>query len=556
MKRITLMIAILLFLLVSCGNKKKEIVIKNIAYPNFNYAVECALQKKSIVSQQPISIYKLSDGDTIISGVVQDVNNSIEVSGSWKSKNSIINGTFIITNTNDSSFSLKPKECSGLIVSVKEIDRYTTSYNGIPAAISKKSGAQDYSLIFDDPEDIRKQLQRTTYLEFWETYDNTEIQYYLIEANAKIKEINNLKRSENKTTSEAETTAADELAREYPLFSVLNPYYAQDGRIRQGAAVGFVHVKDTATVNAMLNEPQVKALFPSNLKLLWSVKSFDDGGNYLELIAVKGTGSDCQPALSGNIITDAWVDYVQEHSISEVTISMNAEGAREWARITKENIGKSVAIVLDNYVYSYPTVQTEIKGGRASITGNFTIAEANNLANRLKSGNKFEQLNIEDLINAEIRKINEEIKEEERINSLITRFGRDNGRKLAEGELEIGMTKEMCYAIGIDDEDYKISKHREWNGNVIEEWERDFSKALQETYDEFGIMPDEAFMENILDFTYAFAESFSQMYTMTSGNKLSNNKLSNNQLVNNRFKYKHIKFKNDVIIELQKSANY
>ena len=264
-----------------------------------------------------------------------------------------------------------------------------------------------------DSERVRKLLQVTANLEFWETYDNTEVQQYLAEANAKIKEINDLKAAENggntaeaaaeeqktETASESNSlidklasdstatdAAAEDIAKNYPLYSVLNPYYSQDGRLRPGAAVGFAHFKDTAAVNAMLNEPLVKALFPRNLKLLWSVKSFDEGGNYFELIAIKVTSRDGQPALSGDVVTDASDEYAQGRGVSEVSMSMNAEGARKWARITKENIGKSVAIVLDNYVYSYPTVQTEIKGGRSSITGNFTVAEAKDLANILKSG--------------------------------------------------------------------------------------------------------------------------------------------------------------------------
>ena len=265
-----------------------------------------------------------------------------------------------------------------------------------------------------DSERVRKLLQGTANLEFWETYDNTEVQQYLIEANAKIKEINDLKEAESGSVAVAEqpeeskaesaesnslidklaadstatedVTSADEIAKNYPLFAVLNPMYSQDGRPRQGAAVGYAHFKDTAAVNAMLNEPLVKALFPRNLKLLWGVKSFDDAGNYFELIAIKVTSRDGQPALSGDVVTDASDEYAQGRGVSEVSMSMNAEGARKWARITKENIGKSVAIVLDNYVYSYPTVQTEIKGGRSSITGNFTVAEAKDLANILKSG--------------------------------------------------------------------------------------------------------------------------------------------------------------------------
>ena len=264
-----------------------------------------------------------------------------------------------------------------------------------------------------DSERVRKLLQGTANLEFWETYDNTEIQQYLIEANAKIKEINDLKAAEGSetvaeqaeetkvetaesnslidklatdTTATEDVTSADEMVKNYPLFAVLNPIYMQDGRPRPGAAVGYAHFKDTASVNAMLNEPLVKALFPRNLKLLWGVKAIDDAGNFFELIAIKVTSRDGQPALSGDVVTDASDEYAQGRGVSEVSMSMNAEGARKWARITKENIGKSVAIVLDNYVYSYPTVQTEIKGGRSSITGNFTVAEAKDLANILKSG--------------------------------------------------------------------------------------------------------------------------------------------------------------------------
>ena len=196
-----------------------------------------------------------------------------------------------------------------------------------------------------DSERVRKLLQGTANLEFWETYDNTEVQQYLAEANAKIKEINDLKEAENKTADEtapadeqkaapaeesnslidklaADTTAVNadasnaEVAKNYPLYSVLNPYYTQDGRLRPGAAVGFAHFKDTAAVNAMLNEPLVKALFPRNLKLLWSVKSFDEGGNYFELIAIKVTSRDGQPALSGDVVTDASDEYAQGRGVS------------------------------------------------------------------------------------------------------------------------------------------------------------------------------------------------------------------------------------------------
>ena len=277
-----------------------------------------------------------------------------------------------------------------------------------------------------DSERVRKLLQGTANLEFWETYDNTEVYQYLYAANNKIKEINALKEAENGTEEEAaqqveeetaktdtasgvaslidelastDTTQAvassEQMAKEFPLFAILSPRYTQDGRVMQGAAIGYSHFKDTAAVNAMLNQQLVKALFPHDLRLLWGVKPIDAAGNIYELIAIKASGRDGKPALAGDVITDASDEYAQGRGVSEVSMSMNAEGARAWARITKNNIGRSIAIVLDNYVYSYPTVQSEIKGGRSSITGNFTVAEAKDLANILKSGKMLAPARIE-----------------------------------------------------------------------------------------------------------------------------------------------------------------
>jgi SecD/SecF fusion protein len=265
-----------------------------------------------------------------------------------------------------------------------------------------------------DPERVRKLLQGTANLEFWETFENTEVQQYLYDANTKIKEYNEANEALQKTTQSAtdvkttdvksvengpslidqlakDTTSRDTVknantAKEYPLFSVLNPRYSRDGKPLGGAAIGYSHFKDTAQVNAYLALPQVKVLFPRNMKLLWGAKSIDDEGNFYELIAIKVTSRDGQPALSGDVVTSANDEYAQGRGAAEVAMSMNAEGARTWARLTRENIGKCIAIVLDNYVISFPTVQVEIKGGRSSITGHFSVEEAKDLANILKSG--------------------------------------------------------------------------------------------------------------------------------------------------------------------------
>ncbi len=276
-----------------------------------------------------------------------------------------------------------------------------------------------------DPERVRKLLQGTANLEFWETYDNAEVIQYLYAANDKIKEILDAKealKSENASTEaataeEAEaapateevetTTPADEslslldqlesdsttvdstavdMSKDFPLFAVLQPRFSRDNQPLPGAAIGYAHFKDTAKVNQYLAMPQVRSLFPRQIKLLWTVKSIDDGGNYFELVAIKVTNRDGRAALEGDVVTSARENYTQGSGTAEVSMSMNAEGAKTWARLTRDNIGKSIAIVLDNYVYSYPNVNQEIKGGRSSITGGFSIEEAKDLANILKSG--------------------------------------------------------------------------------------------------------------------------------------------------------------------------
>ncbi|MCF6240319.1 MAG: protein translocase subunit SecDF [Bacteroidales bacterium] len=273
-----------------------------------------------------------------------------------------------------------------------------------------------------DPERVRKLLQGTADLQFWETYDNTEVFEYLRAANEKLRELLTSEKTdvqdslltdssalanvatqevkdsselslldeiEKDTTKTGETLDAfSQFEKENPLFAVLRPNANQQGQLLKGAAVGTAHVKDTAKVNEYLNLQPIKEILPRNLKLLWEVKPIDykTKGEYFQLIAIKVTNRDGLPALSGDVVTNARAEFGNNQATAEVTMTMNAEGAQKWARLTKENIGKQIAIVLDNYVYSYPVVNDEIKGGRSSITGNFSVAEAKDLANILKSG--------------------------------------------------------------------------------------------------------------------------------------------------------------------------
>ncbi len=251
-----------------------------------------------------------------------------------------------------------------------------------------------------EPERVRKLLQGTASLEFWATYTNEEIEGYLAEANALLAEMQaaeaapaveaeetvaaedallaeELKQAENDAAAEAE------MLKQNPLFALLQPSGA-----RGYACIGYAHYADTAQINKIFAMPQIKQLFPPEFKPMWTVKASeaDANGNIFELVAIKATSRDGKAPLDGGVVTDARVQYGNTGGSPQVSMSMNTEGANIWARMTKENIGRQIAIVLDGMVYSYPNVQNEISGGSSQITGNFTLEEAEDLANVLKSG--------------------------------------------------------------------------------------------------------------------------------------------------------------------------
>ncbi|MDE5423875.1 protein translocase subunit SecDF [Ancylomarina sp. DW003] len=258
-----------------------------------------------------------------------------------------------------------------------------------------------------DAARVRKLLQGTASLEFWETFTFSEVGGHLNAVNTKLAEINaasdvyeDEKVEEVKKEAKADEDVAlldkiegepqdslsnaKDIAKKYPLFSVLNPNQGRGGSSL--AVVGYSHIKDTARVNNIFAMPAVKSILPRNLKLLWDVKSMDKGGNFFELYAIKVTSRDGKAPLDGDVVTSAREEIDQQTASAEVSMSMNGEGAKIWARMTKDNLQRAIAIVLDGYVYSAPTVQSEIKGGSSSISGGFTIAEAKDLANILKSG--------------------------------------------------------------------------------------------------------------------------------------------------------------------------
>ena len=265
-----------------------------------------------------------------------------------------------------------------------------------------------------EPERVRKLLQGSANLEFWETYEASELLPMLAQINreyaATASEVEEEAKVEEAKEEEAPKAESDELAElvdnlgtdsaaleadqaaqlaEYkknnPLFAVLNPSVNQAGQAYRGPLIGTVHYTDTAKVNAMLNSPVAKSVLPRDARFYWTVKAIDEANAYYQLVALKAQ-RDGRASLEGDVITDARADFSQLSAYANVSMSMNAEGAKAWQRITKDNIGKSVAIVLDGYVYSFPTVQNEIAGGNSQITGNFTVEEAKDLANTLKSG--------------------------------------------------------------------------------------------------------------------------------------------------------------------------
>ena len=272
-----------------------------------------------------------------------------------------------------------------------------------------------------EPERVRKLLQGSANLEFWETYKLPEIYQQLIAADNALAALLNkdaqaeeASATEEAPTTEAQSAATDstsnadsllaelnqennenaaaaqsmeEFAKQHPLFALLQ-ISQYNGQLSPGATVGVAMAKDMDKISEYLNMKQVKELLPRNLSLKWGVKAIDEKEQYFELYALKMSNRDGSPALGGDVVTDANADFVQQAGRSEqmVNMVMNAEGAKAWARLTKENIGNQIAIVLDEMVYSAPRVNDEITGGRSQITGNFTPEEAKDLANVLKSG--------------------------------------------------------------------------------------------------------------------------------------------------------------------------
>ena len=242
-----------------------------------------------------------------------------------------------------------------------------------------------------EPERVRKLLQGTASLEFWTTFENSEIYPFLAEANQTLGALAEAEEPSKKAETsvvESEINAQNDNA-EFAAYKKANPLFAvlQPSQSQRGACIGYANAADTSKVNALLRK--TKDMFPAEFRPMWSVKPVKGMGadNIFELVAIKASSRDGKAPLDGSSVTDARVSYNSQNGGNPtVSMSMNAEGANTWARLTKDNIGKQIAIVLDGTVYSYPVVNTEITGGNSEISGNFDIEEATDLTNVLKSG--------------------------------------------------------------------------------------------------------------------------------------------------------------------------
>ncbi len=410
--------------------------------PTFTKALNLALEKEKNSTADFVDLFSQSFKEIDPNAKLASVFNTVEL----KDK---IN----YNSTNPDVIKVIREETNGAIDRTFNILRSRIDRFGVTQPNIQKLQTAGRILIelpgIKDPERVRKLLQGTAQLEFWETYQYPDLYPFFAEADKKLVAILNNdsvalsadsavvgdtasikkaldnkqtvaeKKDSEKTTTKDLTTKKDtttkkgnalleqvgkdttaksaadkssksfeQYAKEHPLYAYLNPavYKNQKGEMVPGqtAMVGQSFIKDTARVNHMLR--LAKSSLPRDLKLVWSVKPRTDAKEVLELVALKVTSRDGAPAMGGDVITNARQDYDQNGRV-EVSMSMNSEGARIWKRLTGDNIGKQIAIVLDSYVYSYPNVNGEIPNGMSSITGgNMTVEEAQDLANILKAG--------------------------------------------------------------------------------------------------------------------------------------------------------------------------
>ena len=407
----------------------------NSENPTFSEAIRLAVEKQKTSQKDFVNLFGESFTEIDPNAQLAAIFTTIELKDKVNAR-----------STNEEVLEVLRKETNGAIDRSFNILRSRIDRFGVAQPNIQKLQTAGRILVelpgIKEPERVRKLLQGTAKLEFWETYEFRELTNFFSEANTKLVSILGkeeiLEQSESKAkndshvdseevieaeseitvddisgadaleedTTEASSSLIDQLsdtsglesltpdqetfddyAKKNPLYAYLSPAYYQDEQGQyypaEGATVGFAQVKDTAKINRMLR--LTSNVFPRNVKFLWTVKPDPKRPDILELIAIKITSRDRTAPIKGDVVVDARQDYDQ-HGRVEITMSMNAEGAMLWKRLTANNVDRQVAIVLDGYVYSHPRVNEEIPSGRTSITGDFTIEEAKDMANILKAG--------------------------------------------------------------------------------------------------------------------------------------------------------------------------
>ncbi len=360
--------------------------------PVFNQALDLATKKEKESDKEYLQLF-FDSFNEVSKGTVQLSDPTIFGNKSLKDK---IN----FKMTDDEVMPILSEEVKGSINTAFEVLRNRIDRFGVTQPNIQRIGESGRILIelpgAKDIDRVRKLLQSTAELQFWEVYDNQEMAQFFINANGTLAKI--LKTDETETTKDSiskdkeiddllgEVKDSVDVKKTNPLFAVFSPNIPQSQQ-QISSVVGSARVRDTATVDQYLAMKEVRNLLPADMKyakFLWDAKPVKDT-DVINLYAIKSNREDAAP-IEGDVISDASQVFDQLGANPEVSMSMNSKGTKQWAKMTTANVGKFVAVVLDDYVYSAPRVNDAITRGRTSISGQFTIEEAQDLANALKSG--------------------------------------------------------------------------------------------------------------------------------------------------------------------------
>jgi len=372
----------------------------------FNKAIDMAVAaQKKTTNRDFVSLFY---------DAIREVNPNVQLASYF---NTQLRDRIKLNDDNDAVIKVVKEEAAGAYDRTYEILRQRIDKFGVAQPTIQQLRASERILVelpgVKDPQRVRKLLQGTAQLEFWLTYDNGEAYQMLDKVDQFIASIGGADAAEEQVEEEVAVVeeqpvsegdsllnalgadksdnvegSTDELTKNHPLFNenMLMPNIDQQGGLMAGPVVGYAHGKSRDAISRMIETAFEKRIVDSrSVKFLWGAKPVQEGSDIYQLYAIRINTRDGSALLDGSVITDARQDFSNAGG-NEISMTMNSEGAREWKRITGENVGNCIAIVLDNLVYSAPVVNGEIAGGRSSITGGFTLEEAKDLANILKSG--------------------------------------------------------------------------------------------------------------------------------------------------------------------------